>query len=520
MTAGTARVVIVGAGVGGLASAIELAAAGHKVVVLERAAAAGGKARVQMLAGAALDAGPTVLTMPWVFEELLASAGRTLRDEVVLERASIVARHAWPDGTRLDLHADPARSASEIASVFGAREAASYRAFCADIKRIYEYSEQPFLRSQRMSLLGLVQRFGARGLGAFRHIDAFRSMWQALSQRFGDPRLRQLFGRYATYCGCSPFDAPATLNLIAHVENQGVYRVRGGTAALIAALLKVAQGLGVELLYEQAATHLFVDKARVQGVFAGEHLHCADVVVWNGDANSLHTLLDPAAAPSGERAGFKQRSLSAVTWTMLAQPRGFPLVQHNVFFSNDYPKEFESLLRKRRVPEAPTVYVCAQDRGDSALVHARDERLLVVVNAPATGDQPQRWNEAEKQRCTDAMTKALQQAGLTLAPTASAQTTPLEFQSLFPGSGGALYGPRSRGALSVLERKGARTKIKGLYMAGGSVHPGPGVPMAAQSGRLAAAQILADLASTGRWRRVVTTGTTSTVSAKTASRRS
>jgi 1-hydroxycarotenoid 3,4-desaturase len=517
MAAAAARVVVVGAGVGGLASAIELAAAGHQVVVLERAAAPGGKARVHTLHGTSLDAGPTVLTMRWVFEELFESAGASLSAALSMERASIVARHAWLDGTRLDLHADQERSAREIASVFGAAEAAAYRAFCSDAKRIYEFSEDPFLRSQRMSLLGLVRRFGARGLTAFRHIDSMRSMWQALSARFKDPRLVQLFGRYATYCGASPFDAPATLNLIAHVENQGVYRVKGGTAALIAALVRLARSLGVELLYEQAATQVVIDESRVvRGVLSGERMHCADVVIWNGDDSALANML---AANSSERS-FVKRSLSAVTWGMLAEARGFPLVQHNVFFSDDYRSEFDSLLRKQRMPAAPTVYVCAQDRGDSALVQAGDERLLVVVNAPATGDQAQRWNEAERERCTEAMMTALQRAGLTLAPKATCQTTPLEFQSLFPGSGGALYGPRSRGALSVLERKGARTKWKGLYMVGGSVHPGPGVPMAAQSGRLAAAQILADLASTGRWRPAVTTGTTSTVSAKTVRRRS
>jgi 1-hydroxycarotenoid 3,4-desaturase len=272
----------------------------------------------------------------------------------------------------------------------------------------------------------------------------------------------------------------------------------------------------VEIQLSQEVSRVALDRGRVQGVLAGDTLHCADVVVWNADASALGSALRGEAAPGALKSTHtpsKRRSLSAVVWALTARTRGFPLVHHNVFFSNDYPREFRQLLRGQRVPDEPTVYVCAQDRGDAAVVPAGDERLLVVVNAPATGDRPQRWNQAEKQRCSDAMTRVLERAGLTLASSMSCQTTPLEFQQLFPHTGGALYGPRSRGGLSVLERQGARTRVKGLYLAGGSVHPGPGVPMAAQSGRLAAARILADRALTGRSRPAATTGTTSTASA-------
>lgn len=516
------RVVVVGAGIGGLACAIDLAALGHEVRVLERFSVAGGKARAIRLGSAAVDAGPTVLTMPWVFDELFENAGASFRSALPLERPDIVARHTWSGGTSLDLHSDVRASADAIGSCFGAAEARAYIEFCADAKGIYEFSEQPFLRSQRMGLAGLVQRFGAAGLSAFARIDCHRSMARALEARFAEPRLRQLFGRYATYCGCSPYEAPATLNLIAHVENAGVYRVRSGMSGLVAALAELARSLGVEILHDHRVDRIVVERGRVAGVIARGELHEADRVVFNGDISALGAgLLGEAASRSAKPTPRGLRSLSAVTWALVARTRGAPLVHHNVFFSDDYRAEFDALLCAERVPADPTIYVCAQDRASSDDgIDGAEERLLVLVNAPATGDRLERWSESEKHQCSTAMTRRLQALGLTLEPTQSVVTTPREFHQLFPGTGGALYGPRSRGGLSVLARQGARTKIRGLYLAGGSVHPGPGVPMSALSGRLAALRICEDLASTVRSPRAVTTGTISTASATTADRRS
>ena len=504
------RVLVVGAGVGALACAIGLASAGIRVQVLERATGPGGKARVVRVGDVDVDAGPTVLTMLWVFDELFDAAGGSFRAELPLEQASVLARHAWSDGTQLDLFADRERSADAIGSVFGGGEARAYLAYCEDARRIYEFAEGPFLRSQRLSMTGVMKQYGARGLTALTQLDSHRTMWRSLEKRFAAPRLRQLFGRYATYCGSSPFEAPATLNLVSHVEAQGVYRARGGMRGLVDALERRAKACGAEIRYGQPVERIVVERGRATGVVVGGEFHAADAVVFNGDVSALGSdLLGTEAARGGSVTAPGRRSLSAVTWAMVAEARGFPLLHHNVFFSDAYAAEFAAILRDRRVPAEPTVYVCAQDRGDEAQPLA-SERLLVLANAPATGDEPARWSEAEKERCTRATLDVLRKAGLTLESSIRVQTTPVEFHRRFPGTGGALYGPRSTGALSALTRQGATTRIPGLYLAGGSVHPGPGVPMAALSGRLATARIREDLASTGRSRSAATTGTTST----------
>jgi 1-hydroxycarotenoid 3,4-desaturase len=503
------RVVVVGAGIGGLASAVHLALAGCRVRMFEQALRVGGKVRAVDVAGQAVAAGPTVLTMPWVFDELFDAAGASFRQQVHLERAELVARHSWTDGTRLDLHADRARSAEAIGQAFGAGEARAYLAFCEETRRIFETVEHPFLRAQRPTLASLVDHARAEGVRALASIDALRSMWRVLERRFADPRLRQLFGRYATYCGSSPFEAPGTLNLVAHVEAEGVYRVAGGLPTVARALADLAAMLGVEVSCGCAVDRIVVEGGRAVGVSRDGSFHPADAVVFNGDVSALGGgLLGSAVERAAPASSVNDRSLSAVTWSVVGRARGFPLVHHNVFFSADYAGEFDALRKRRAMPGEPTVYVCAEDRGDAATSDG-DERFLVLVNAPATGDVAGAWGEAAVERCGGATWNMLARHGLALEANEQVVTTPKTFHRLFPATGGALYGPAARGALSPFSRAGAASKVPRLYLAGGSVHPGAGVPMAALSGKLAAACVLRDLGSIARSLPVAIGGTTS-----------
>lgn len=487
-----AKVIVVGAGVGGLACAIELAARGDAVEVLERHGQAGGKIRTQEVDGAQINAGPTVLTLPWVFEELFAAAGEDFRRAVPIERAEVVARHTWSDGATLDLYDDGARSADAIGTMFGAADASAFRAFQDDAKRMFDISDTYFLRDQRLTVGGIFKRFGGAGLATLASLESHRTMWQALVRRFRAPRLRQLFGRYATYVGSSPFEAPGTLNLITYAESQGVFRAEGGLRGVIAGMEALATKLGVRFRFRTPVESIVVRGGRARGVRTAEGEHTADVVAFNGDVSALGSgLLGAAGARAARPTPKDLRSMSAFTITLRGEARGPELLHHNVFFGDDYPAEFRALIGEERVPDDPTVYVCAQDRADGP-GEGGLERFLVVVNAPPTGDRAERWGNAAKDAARAATEAVLGRAGLSFRETARVETTPLDFDALFPGAGGSLYGPRSKGPRAVLSRVAATTKIRGLYLAGGSVHPGAGVPMAAQSGRLAAAKILAD----------------------------
>jgi len=496
-------VVVIGGGVGGLVCAALLAARGCDVTLVEAADSPGGKLRSVSVDGVAIDGGPTVFTMSGVFEDIFAACGGALADELVVRPATHLARHAWGQA-RLDLFADPAASEAAIGDFAGAADARGYRAFSAEAKRLFDALDSPFLRQTRPDPLTLGWRMGLRGFADYCTLRPYTSMWRALGGYFGDPRLRQLFGRYATYCGSSPFQCPATLMLIAHVEASGVWLIDGGMHRLALALEALGRRNGVRFRYASPVREIVIEQGRAAGVIlaSGERIGATSVVC-NADpaaigAGRFGQAAQHAAAPVAPG----RRSLSAMVWTAKANTSGFALLRHNVFFSRDYPSEFAA-LRAGRMAGAPSVYICAQDRDDAGHAPDGEERLQILVNAPPNGDALDgdlaHFTAAEIDKCTLVMLDSVSQAGLSLelAP-ATVLTTPADFAAMFPSTGGALYGPASHGWAASFRRQGSRTRIPGLYCAGGSTHPGAGLPMAALSGRLAADCLLRDRASMSR----------------------
>lgn len=495
-------VVILGAGMGGLAAAVELARRGEEVIVLESRDEIGGKARAVSVGGRTIDVGPTVLTMRWVFDELFASARRDLASSVELAPLHVIARHEFADGARLDLYPEVERNVDAIGRMAGAREAAQYRLFAAHCAAIAETVEAPFLRAQRPTISSLVFGAGRLGLGALRSIDAHRTMWSAIRSFFSDPRLVALFARYATYVGSSPFEASATFNLISHVERTGVVAVKGGVSRLASAMGDLATSLGATIRTSSRVLEVTASSGQVTGVRVArpdgtEEWIAARAIVANADVATIAAGRYGAEAARGVTAPPRsRRSLSAVTWAIAGSATGFDLAHHNVFFGQSYEAETKELWSARALPTDPTVYLCAPEAGAQFL----------IVNAPA-GEGALTREEIDA--CETRVFSRLRRAGLTLTSSAIARMTPEDFARLAPGTGGAIYGEAAHGPMASLSRPPSRTKLRGLYVAGGSVHPGPGVPMAALSGRLSADAVLEDFASTRRSRRAATSGSIS-----------
>ncbi|QPH54204.1 1-hydroxycarotenoid 3,4-desaturase CrtD [Pontivivens ytuae] len=499
---------IVGAGIGGLAAAVVLSAAGERVILIDRHDHPGGKMRaVPTMAGPA-DAGPTVLTMRSVFDRICAAAGTRLEDHVRLRSAPIVARHFWTDGSTLDLSGDPAQDSENVAAFGGPEAARAFQRFHAEATQLFEAFEGPMMQAPR-------PRLGPLALAAARPALlpalAPRSLAQHLARRFEDPRLRQLFGRYATYVGGRPDAAPAVLALIWAAEAQGVWAVDGGMHRLAEALADIAVSRGAELWLGCHVAGLEVEGGHATGVTLSDGTRiAAGRVLFNGDPAALrHGLLGPTACTAVPRAAVTPRSLSAHVWSFAAQPQGRPLAHHNVFFGADPRTEFGPLAHGA-MPEDPTLYVCAQDRGTGT--PDGPERFEIIMNAPpATGPT----TEEEIARCRKETFATLMRHGLSFDPEPpdSTLTTPADFATLFPGSDGSLYGRSPHGLMAPFRRPTARSRITGLYLCGGGVHPGAGVPMAARSGLHAAEAILSDRASTSTSPQTATPGGTWTGSA-------
>ena len=491
MSEKTSHIVIIGAGMGGLATAIRVASAGYGVTLLEAADGPGGKMRTVRSAAGPVDAGPTVVTMRHQFDDLFKLAHEDIEDHVTLEAEPLLARHWWPDGSSLDLFGDAGASRDAIASFAGAREAAAFEAFSARAARLFNAFEAPMMEAPAPSL-GSMTAAVLRQPSIIPDMGALRSLAGELKRTFRDARLRQLFGRYSTYVGGHPAQSPAILQLIWHAEASGVWRVQGGMARLAEALAGLAERMGVDLRYGAPVERIEMQDGRAAAVHAGGQRFQAEAVVFNGDPAALRAgLLGSSARFAVPEAAVEPRSLSARVWAFAAEASGVELAHHNVFFGWDPASEFGE-IKAGRAPIDPTLYVCAQDRGTGVTAPAL-ERFEIIENAAPGVDVA----KEEKQQCRTRVFEHLAERGLvfTPRPDTPALTVPGEFHRLFPASQGSLYGLSPHGMMAAFKRPTARTALPGLYLAGGGAHPGAGIAMATLSGKHAAGAILKDLAS-------------------------
>ena len=487
-----AKVVVVGAGMGGLASAIRLARAGCEVTLVETRDAPGGRMRTIPSIAGPVDAGPTVLTLRSVFDDLFETCGQKLDHHLKLIPQPLLARHWWTDGSTLDLTTDLAENVDAVSRFAGKREAEGFRRFHALSARLYDAFDAPMMRASRPDQKAIA-------IAALKDPKTWPALLpgvtldRLLAAHFRDRRLRQLFGRYATYVGGSPYRSPGVLALIWAAEAQGVWAVEGGMHRLAHALARLAEDQGVALRYGQPVARILRQGGRATGVQLadGRSLH-ADHVVFNGDpAALLAGLLGDGPRTAVAETSVHPRSLSAWVWSYAARATGQPLVHHNVFFADDPRREFGPIAAGQ-MPEDATLYICAEDRSAGQMPDG-PERFEIIMNGPP--GRPERPEDFAL--CRSRTFDRLRQFGLTFDPVPgqTALTPPSGFATLFPGSQGSIYGLSPHGALASLKRPLARTTLPGLWLAGGGAHPGAGVPMAALSGQHAAEAILTALAS-------------------------
>ena len=472
------KVIVVGAGVGGLAAAIRLAAAGHQVEVLERNPIVGGKLATLEEGGYSFELGPTLLTLPHIFDELFQLAGTNLADEVELVRLDPQIRYRWPNGSMLDVP-DDSRAFSVALDVFSPGSGARWTRFAEHAARLWEISERTFLAGPMGSPMALLSRM--RSPLDISRIDGNRTLAKSAEAHFDDPRLRQLIGRYATYSGSSPFSAPATLACIAHVEQAfGCWYVMGGLGRLRDALERVATRIGVTIRLGTDVGRITVDGRKVSGVeLADGGIESADLVVANVDAAHLYTdlLPHPKQARKLDEAG---RSTSAFVLCAAVRGRTEGIAHHNVFFSLHDRQEFK-FLEAGQMAIDPTVYACVSSVTDPGQAPRDGENWYMLVNTPpATG--------IDRKLMTAAVLNRLAERGVDIRTRIEYTRTlvPADFEARYRAVDGAIYGTSSNGKRAAFSRPDNAGPIDGLYLVGGSAHPGGGLPMVAISARIVA----------------------------------
>lgn len=482
----SSRTAVIGAGLGGLSAAIRLARLGHEVQLFEKNTTPGGKMNHCILGNYYFDTGPSLLTMPFVIDELFDVAGFRREDFLTIEPIDPLCRYFFPDDHILDARVDPEQMAAALHNL-SPRDARAYARYFAYTQRIYNAAADIFLFTPIHEWRHVLRRQALPALFNLHRLDALRTVHESVSSYFSDPRIVQLFDRYATYNGSDPFSAPATLNIIPYVEyGLGGYYIRGGMYRLVESLVEVAQHLGVSIHTGSRVERILQENDRVSGLRVDGRDLAADTIVCNADVVSAHhQLLDDSA--TRRKLSVLEPSISGMVFLWGVRKQHEQLAHHNIFFSGDYRKEFEQIFRERRAPDDPTIYVAITSKTDGE--HAPDgcENWFVLLNMPyLTGEQD--WH-ANVQRMRRTVLEKLRSHGIDIQDCIEEEQifTPEDFYSLYGSNRGSIYGISSNSRFTAFKRPPNRSRnLKGLYFAGGSTHPGGGIPLVLLSGKMAA----------------------------------
>ncbi len=483
------NVIVIGAGVGGLSAAIRLAAKGLQVRVLERLPNAGGKLNLLEEAGYRFDTGPSLVTLPWVFEDLFAAANEKMSDWLELIRLEPVCRYFYPDGTGFDASADMPTMMQNLEK-FSAGAGQDFNAFFGHAARAWRGSRKPFLESSISSPLDFIKDgIPWMDLTALLPIPTLHGL---AKRYFKDPRLQQFVGRYATYTGSSPYSAPATLSTVLYSEYAyGAWYVRGGLYAIALALEKLALKLGVEFSFSSKVTKIQTQNAVVNAVQLenGEVLTC-DAIICNADANHLYEdLLEKNLDPRKTKL---EPSISGFVLLLGVEGETEGLEHHNIFFSSNYKKEFQQIFTELQPASEPTIYVCISSKTDLSQAPQNCENWFILVNAPPTGQVD--W-AAQAPKYAAQILEQLAKRGFEIRNRIRIQhiISPTDLEHKYLTHRGGIYGSSSNTISSAFLRPQNRSQtVRGLYLATGSAHPGGGLPLVMLSGKLAANALLED----------------------------
>ncbi len=477
------RIAIIGTGLGGLSAALLLSHKGYSVDVYERLEGPGGKANQLWKGGFRFDMGPSLLTLPGIFSDLLEKVGEDIHDHLEFIRLDPITRYFFDDGTILDAHSDKVRFAEEIEEKLGEERNVVLR-YLDKCKRTYEASTPLFMFKPLHETSTLASTDTIRAFFKTPKLDAFRTMHKVNSKWFKDKRTVQLFDRYATYNGSSPYLTPATFNLIQHVEyDKGGYAVKGGIHSIPRTFSELAEKRGASFHFNTEIETIVIKGTSVKGVMVSGKLMEYDAVISNSDVTStyLNLLGDLKSGSSRKYQRLEPSSSGQVFYWGIRRTHDV-LKDNNIFFSKDYKEEFDDIWNRRISPKDPTVYINITSRTEPDDAPSGKENWFVLVNVPY--DSGQDW-VSEREDVRRSVLKRLSKHIPDIEDDIEIEEHlgPSEIESRYGGNKGSIYGISSNTRASAFLRQPNRSRsTKGLFFAGGSAHPGGGMPLVVLSG--------------------------------------
>jgi len=480
------KVLIIGAGIAGIAAAIRLAVKGYQVEVFEANNYPGGKLAEIKQDGYRFDAGPSLLTMPQYIDELFELAGKSPSDYFTYTRLNTICKYFYEDGTQLNARADTGEIAREVAAATN-EPVETLLKYAANSSDIYHITHKVFLEQSLHRLKTYWRWDTLKSILRLPQIDAMRTMHQANQRFFKDERMVQFFDRYATYNGSNPYTAPATLNVVPHLEQHyGAYFPTGGMYSIITGLVKLAESLRVKFHYNSLVDEIVLDSEKVKGLKVKGEVVDADIVISNMDVwFTYHKLLKDYPNLFPKKILQQERSSSALVFYWGISKKFPQLDLHNIFFSADYKAEFNHIWKEENIYNDPTIYlnISSKYKADDAPHDCGN--WFTMINVPANTGQD--WDKLINTARENILTKLSKILGEDISKLIVCESIldPRSIENKTSSYQGSIYGTSSNSKFAAFMRHANRSaKIKNLYFCGGSVHPGGGIPLCLLSAKI------------------------------------
>lgn len=494
------KIIVIGAGIGGMATAARLARAGHNVEIYEASDQPGGKCRTEWIGRYAFDTGPSLLTIPAVYRDFFQRTGKHMGQVLELQEVNPSFDYRFHDGKSVKFtNLSRKKTLQSITDSFGSEAAAQWDAVLQRAERMWDVSREPFVESELRSPLSLLKR---------RHIlrDLRIIAPRATLRDFGlsNPYLAKIMDRYATYSGSDPRKAPAVLSTIAFIEESfGAWHIKGGIGTLSTHIAERCEKVGVQIHLNSPVQSITLKGNKATGVtLADGTVVSADYVISNADAGFTYNSLISAKTRKVKRLRKQQAqlepSLAGFSLLLGLRPSDAPkLSHHTILFPEDYDAEFESIFTTKTPVKKPTIYICSPN--DPTMVKSEGhEALFVLVNAPRHSSNSADgfdWSNREfAQSYANQIIDAIESQGISIRDRLDLLEirTPLDLQNSVNAPGGSIYGTSSNGPRAAFLRAKNRSPLKNLYLVGGSAHPGGGLPLVGLSAEIVANAILAN----------------------------